>query len=597
MSKDLNAYKVLVLGVDERAALAVIRSLGRRDITVHQGSDFAGSVCQYSKYNSKVIEFPKAAQDPDAWVERLIEILSTEQYDLVIPTADNYLVPMARNRAKLEPLAKLAIPEDRGFEYTYDKGKTFELAESLGVPCPRSVEISSTENLDEVLKEFTFPIIVKPVSSKVWQKSQRFQMDVSLVKDREALEAKLNRQLSICPALLQTFHTGVGVGQYFLMQEGRMIAGFQHQRVHEPLKGGGSSYRKSRKLDEELKVHSLNMLSELKWTGVAMVEYKQDLKTGATILIEINGRFWGSLPLALQAGVDFPYYLFEMLVNKKLPDNFVEGKGVPYKENVYCRNFAKDFDWLKENIRADKSDPYSLTVPMPTVLAEARHWFMGRDHFDTLQLDDMKPGIKHVSRYIKGNFQGAGEKLHKLALKFKYGKNLPVIWMRKRKLKQLLHKNADVNFICKGNICRSPFAEFYLKKRFEENGMNSIRITSVGTLQKQNRQSPEFAIEAAASFDVDMRSHRSKIITQNDIDSYGLLFVMDTELYDKVLEEFPNAKEKLFFLGEMADGYPKVIDIIDPYGSKVGNFKRIYKQIITSVDDLIGTMKQLGIGK
>ncbi|MEL6823818.1 MAG: hypothetical protein AAFP70_18835, partial [Calditrichota bacterium] len=414
--------------------------------------------------------------------------------------------------------------------------------------------------------------------------------------DREALEAKLNRQLTVCPVLLQTFHSGVGVGQYFLMQEGRMIAGFQHQRVHEPLKGGGSSYRKSRKLDEEFKVHSLNMLSDLKWTGVAMVEYKQDLKTGDTVLIEINGRFWGSLPLALQAGVDFPFLLFQMLVEDKLPENFEEGKGVPYKENVYCRNFAKDFDWLKENIRADKSDPYSLTVPMSTVIAEARHWFMGRDHFDTLQLDDMKPGIKHVGRYIKGNFQGAGEKLHTFFLKFKYGKNLPVMWMRQRKLKKLLQENANVNFICKGNICRSPFAEFYLKKRFEENGMNSIRITSVGTLQKENRQSPEFAIEAADSFGVDMREHRSKIITEDDIRSYGLLFVMDTELYDRVLERFPAAKDKLFFLGEMESGYPKTVEIIDPYGSKVGNFKKIYKQIIRSVDDLVDTMKQMGIG-
>jgi len=44
-----------------------------------------------------------------------------------------------------------------------------------------------------------------------------------------------------------------------------------------------------------------------------MVEFKHSRRTGAWALMEINSRFWGSLPLSLAAGVDFPRYLYEMV--------------------------------------------------------------------------------------------------------------------------------------------------------------------------------------------------------------------------------------------------------------------------------------------
>jgi predicted ATP-grasp superfamily ATP-dependent carboligase len=45
---------------------------------------------------------------------------------------------------------------------------------------------------------------------------------------------------------------------------------------------------------------------------MSMAEFKWDDATGEFWLLEINGRFWGSLPLALAAGVDFPYYLYQV---------------------------------------------------------------------------------------------------------------------------------------------------------------------------------------------------------------------------------------------------------------------------------------------
>lgn len=97
--------------------------------------------------------------------------------------------------------------------------------------------------------------------------------------------------------------SGVGGGQEFLSREGRILTVFQHERVHEPPGGGGSSYRRSVPLDGEMLRQSHSLLEQLRWTGVAMVEYKKDPVSGDFALMEINGRFWGSLSLAVAANL------------------------------------------------------------------------------------------------------------------------------------------------------------------------------------------------------------------------------------------------------------------------------------------------------
>ncbi|MCP4353995.1 MAG: hypothetical protein GY795_51775 [Desulfobacterales bacterium] len=577
MMKKPEKNKVLVLGVDDRSALTVIRSLGRKKITVHLGCDVPSSICRYSKYTKKVFSFPDAGKEPELWLEELRKRLIQERYDLVIPTADNYLVLIVRNRDKLEKLAKLAVPSDKGFIYTYNKSKTFELARSLGVPCPKTKKTDHIESIEQIVKEFSFPMIVKPVSSKVWQNNTRHSLNVELAKDRKELELKLSRVLRFCPVLIQSFHEGIGVGQELLMNKGSLVAAFQHERIHEPMKGGGSSYRKSAEPDPGLLRHSLDMMKELEWTGVAMVEYKYDKETRESVLMEINGRFWGSLPLAVVAGVDFPALLFDLMMHNKMP------KKPAFKKDIYCRNITRDLDWFKENLTADKTDPLKITVPVSVLLKEVKNIITFRERFDTLVYDDLYPGVVHIARYLIEKLKSARNKLQKIYFRINHGLNIIAILNHRRKIKKLLKINPSVLFICKGNICRSPFAELYLKFLLRQ---KHIEVESTGLIKKTMRKSPENAVEAARSFGVDLTEHRSKTLSQEVIDKFGILIVMDTDQFQKIKLLYPGAENKLFFLGQMQKGFPKQVEIFDPYGQSVNRFKEIYKLITQSLEGL-----------
>ena len=116
--------------------------------------------------------------------------------------------------------------------------------------------------------------------------------------------------------LVQAFCPGRGLGHMIFFHRGEALLRLQHRRVAEwPPEGGVSTVCESLplSLNAELFVKSEALLKRIGWEGAAMVEYRLDACTGTVGLMEINGRFWGSLPLAYHAGVPFAWYTYAVL--------------------------------------------------------------------------------------------------------------------------------------------------------------------------------------------------------------------------------------------------------------------------------------------
>src|SRR5205085_4086657 len=79
-----------------------------------------------------------------------------------------------------------------------------------------------------------------------------------------------------------------------------------------PSTGGVAVLAMSEPLDRVLAQASLSLLRTLSWDGVAMVEFRKNFQTGQSVLMEVNGRYWGSCSLAILAGVDFPFYQWQL---------------------------------------------------------------------------------------------------------------------------------------------------------------------------------------------------------------------------------------------------------------------------------------------
>ncbi len=561
--------KVLVLGQDNRSCLSVARSLGRQNLTVHLAWTSPDSLVRHSRYVQKIHDIPPYAPDDDAWKEKLISILNREKYTLVIPCSDPTILPLQHHRTAFANLAKIYTLSDDVFETVFDKTRLTKLAETLGVKVPKSETLTALEQVERVTKKLGFPIILKP-SASFRIGNLRRKNHVCRADNKEEARNLVKGMLRSGAVQAQSYFTGKGVGVEVLVSEGEILLSFQHERVHEPIGGGGSSYRKSVALKPELLDATIRLMKSLRYTGVAMVEFMVNIETKDWILVEINGRFWGSLPLAIVSGVDFPYALYQLLVENK--KDFSKN----YRQGIFCRNTSKDFQWLLDQVRAKPSERKHPRFPLLAFLKEGIvNLIRIREKNDTLVWDDPKPGILEIKQLIATYVSRFSNKIIMRLLAHPFNRSRYT-----NKIRREVKTAKNVLFICKGNICRSPFAEQYARTVFPKD----IQIRSCGYYPIQNRTSPEDAVTASNEFGIDLSPHRSVLITETLLRQADVAFIFDEENKKIMTERFPFARAKIYFLGALSS--KKDIIIKDPYGGGLEGFKSIYQTVVLAVDTL-----------
>ncbi|MDA2923429.1 ATP-grasp domain-containing protein, partial [Acidobacteria bacterium AH-259-L09] len=557
-----------VLGNDSRSFLAVIRSLGRQNLTVHVAWDGHESIARHSRYIAKIHPIPPYSGGETNWKQALLSIIREEQFDLAIPCHDENLLPFQAHRKDFEKLVRMGLVNDRAFEVVFDKANTYELAKSLGIPLPRAFTVLTLSEIDAILSRFELPVVLKPCTSYRLE-NLNVKNHVCKVYTLEELTTYLESLLHQGKVLVQENFPGTGVGVEVLVDQGEILVAFQHVRIHEPITGGGSSYRKSVSVEPELLKAVKTLLRSLEYTGVAMVEFRVNFDTGEWILVEINGRFWGSLPLALAAGADFPYYLYQLLVEGKR--EFPQG----YKAGIYSRNLFDDFGWMVQNLGANRTDKTSGTLPLWEVTKELINLVAFRERSDTLVMDDPKPGFVEICRLLSACKSLALDKIKNLCLLLQ-----PVRRFYGRRTRRALIKAQTVLFVCKGNICRSPFAEAYARVNLGE----SVQVTSCGYYPEGNRVCPTQAVKTAKKLGIDLAAHRSSVITEDNVRRAEIIFTFDSESRRTVISRYPFAKGKVYRLGLLAPKGP--ISIEDPFGKSSTEFYAVYQNIVRILNNL-----------
>jgi protein-tyrosine-phosphatase len=142
-------------------------------------------------------------------------------------------------------------------------------------------------------------------------------------------------------------------------------------------------------------------------------------------------------------------------------------------------------------------------------------------------------------------------------------------------------KNAkNILFVCKGNICRSPFAQKYIQSILPD----SIAVLSCGYDTIDGRFSPPEAIAAAKKFGIDLSKHRSKGITENLVQKSQAIYVFDEKSRNIVISTFPSAKNKIFRLALLAEKRIPIIE--DPFGGTLTTFLNTYQEIVKALNNL-----------
>ncbi|HEV8265264.1 MAG TPA: ATP-grasp domain-containing protein [Gemmatimonadales bacterium] len=340
--------RVLVTDGDERAALAAARSLVRAGFEVWVAAGRRWSLASVSRGVRPVVLSTDLLADPPGYAVEVGHVAQQVDARVLLPITDPSVEAVLAARRAMPPALALPFPPLATYREASDKLLMLDRAARAGLAVP---ETRVLEHVDaELPGAMFFPAVLKPHRSVVSAAAGgvgRRKLAVRFVDDPGQCGAALRAlPATAFPVLLQRRVSGPGEGLFVLRWNGRVIAEFAHRRLREkPPAGGVSVYRESIALDPVLVAAGRRLLADLDWQGVAMVECKRDAETGRHVFMELNGRLWGSLQLAIDAGVDFPALLVACALGADVPA--VTG----YRVGVRSRWFWGDVDHLYLRLR------------------------------------------------------------------------------------------------------------------------------------------------------------------------------------------------------------------------------------------------------
>lgn len=351
-------YDVLLLDGEERIALSVLRSLARKNVKTVVAASQKRALTFLSKYcKAKVAEpYPHPRENRSLFLQAIRKTLRERKFSTVFLVHDCTLQTISENRKELAKYTKLPFPSLDSMNKVFDKSQTLKIAADKGVSIPKTFFVRNLQELNHVSEELTYPAVIRPRWSWVWQGNQTHYSRVRYVKSARELVSTYLAVHSVFPfPMVQEFIPGTGcnysIAALYNHSKPKALCCIKVHRTF-PVGGGNSVLRESVEMDQKMKSYACRLLEALEWHGVAEVEFKMDPRDNIPKLMEINGRFWASMEVAIKSGVDFPYLLYRLTVDGDVPAvsnyrvgvkfRWVEGD-LHHLESVFRRKSGAEF--------------------------------------------------------------------------------------------------------------------------------------------------------------------------------------------------------------------------------------------------------------
>lgn len=396
----------LILDGNTRSALAATRSLGKKGVHVVVGGETSRTLAGASRYCRESFTYPSPAEDLLGFLAMVNRECRRRGIGVILPMAELSTWTVLRHREAFEPV-RVPFVELKAFDVLTDKWRLLKLAQQLQLSIPRTEFVSEINALGDICGKLKFPVVMKPHRSMLWSQGRWISTSVHYARSEEELKELATRYeyFRQHPFLIQEYITGQGQGVFALYDHGSPMAFFAHRRLRERPPAGGVSV-----LSESIEPHPMALaaaralLDCVGWHGVAMVEFKVSA-AGTPYLMEVNGRFWGSLQLAIDAGADFPWLVYQLAMGRDL------GQVKPYTRGVRCRWLLGDFVRLCKVLTNNGSGPKALPLGKARSVLQFLKYSGGCCQWQINRWEDLRPFLLEVTQYVKGLGSGFLERM------------------------------------------------------------------------------------------------------------------------------------------------------------------------------------------
>jgi predicted ATP-grasp superfamily ATP-dependent carboligase len=384
----------IVLDGGLKSALAIVRSLGKRGIRVCAGADRKTGMSLYSKFAVDRFVYPSPYTDEAGFIATVLrEAKRLGDKPVVFACSDATVLALYRAQRELSEYMTLRFPETRAMEIAFDKAITYSLARVSGIPTIPTFMPTTPEELRRTADTVRYPAVLKPRKSVTRYNGVRHFGTARFMHSSEELIREYTRDSEIRgeSPLIQERMTGEEYGVETVARRGEPFVLVTHHRLRSLSPIGGAAVLKETvekgALRDMLETYARKIIHELHWEGPIMVEFKVDSDTRTPKLMEVNGRFWGSLPLSVASGVDMPYHYYCLATGDAFPkEESTERSGVVTRHffgdvrNLLTVLFARDkmrphaypgrIEAVKSFLRVPrgtKGDVWSLSDPEPAL--------------------------------------------------------------------------------------------------------------------------------------------------------------------------------------------------------------------------------------
>jgi predicted ATP-grasp superfamily ATP-dependent carboligase len=331
-------FDALVLNAGLRQSLVTVRSLGRRGLSIAAAGTHPSAPAFASRWCQQGFVFPQE-EGVEAYLAALEEWLERARARVLVTSHDGTIALLRPRRALLGDRVRVALAGEEALSIAVNKERTLAVARRLGLRGPREVVVHGVDDVPRALAEIGLPAVVKPVESWLWRGADGERVGSQLaVTPREAhLAVEALTQFGGA-TLVQQLLTGRREAVSFLYANGEMHARFAQwaRRTNPPL-GGESVVRESIAVPPDIGGQAELLVREIDLQGYSEVEFRRD-SAGVPYLMEINPRLSASVEVAVRAGVDFPYLVYQWACEEPI------ARTAPYRVGCWMRHLGGDIE-------------------------------------------------------------------------------------------------------------------------------------------------------------------------------------------------------------------------------------------------------------
>ncbi len=296
-----------------RAGLAAVRALGRAGVAVAVAAPQRPALAMWSRYATSTLLVPDAGAEAHRFAETIADEAAGRRCHLILTATDDALWALSRWRDQLPEGARRTMPPHDAVARALDRTALHDRARALGIPSIQTLRVDVPDAVEPALRKLdalgAVPVIVRPLVPWVEREdgTRRLAQSIpveTLADVRRLLYAREDLVRAGC--LLEPRPPGRWLAYGAVCDEGRVLAEVFQERLRE--RGdlsGVSTLARTLPVDEEVREKARAVLASLSWQGPAMVElFRGD--DGVLHIVNVIGRLWGSLQLAISAGVNVP---------------------------------------------------------------------------------------------------------------------------------------------------------------------------------------------------------------------------------------------------------------------------------------------------